>query len=292
MDTMCAKASRDLVGARPKAVERASAPFLSRAETAVDRTSGLRCGKELSWTKDRYETATEQGYRVNPGAGPLRFVMPPSRRQLSPGLREGSAPTDAIDEFESRFFMTAHDLLCCLDFNGHFKRLNPAWERTLGFTIEELCSRPFIEFVHPDDRERTLGRNAEVRAGDLGLGFENRYLAKDGSYRWLDWNATPDVVGRIIYSVARDVTESKRAAAEREHLLRDLQSALAEVEALRGILPMCSYCRRIRDREDSWHSMEEYIHRHTESRFSHGICPSCVEKEIDPRFQSDRKPTR
>ena len=60
--------------------------------------------------------------------------------------------------------------------------------RTLGFTIDELRARPFIEFVHPDDRERTLRQNGDVRQGGRALGFENRYLCKDGSYRWLLWN--------------------------------------------------------------------------------------------------------
>src|ERR1700730_7319693 len=74
------------------------------------------------------------------------------------------------------FFEVAQDMFCMLDFNGHFRRLNPAWERTLGFTREELMSRPFIEFVHPDDRDRTLNQNADVRGGGQARGFENRYL--------------------------------------------------------------------------------------------------------------------
>lgn len=71
----------------------------------------------------------------------------------------------AAHELGDRFFENAIDLPCFLDFDGHFKRLNPAWERTLGFSREELMSRPFIEFVHPDDRERTVSQNALVRGG-------------------------------------------------------------------------------------------------------------------------------
>ena len=119
---------------------------------------------------------------------------------------------------EDRFFEVSIDMLCQLGFDGYFKRLNPAWERTLGFTIEELESRPFIEFVHPDDRERTLEQNARVRAGGQALGFENRYLCKDGSYRWLLWNAAPEFGERTIYSVARDITARKHAEEERERL--------------------------------------------------------------------------
>ena len=184
-------------------------------------------------------------------------------------------------ELENRFFAISIDLLCFLDFNGYFKHLNPAWERTLGFTIAELKSRPFIEFVHPDDRERTLNQNREVRGGGRALGFENRYLCKDGSYRWLYWNAAPDSHAGVIYSVARDVTARKEADAERERLVTELQAALAEVKQLQSILPICSYCRDIRDDANYWQSVEQYISRHTNSRFSHGICPSCLTREID-----------
>jgi hypothetical protein len=130
--------------------------------------------------------------------------------------------------------------------------------------------------VHPDDRERTLKQNAAVRGGGKALSFENRYLCKDGSFRWFRWNASPDAAQQVIYSVARDITESKRAEEEREQLLGQLQAALAEVKTLKEILPICSYCRKIRDDENHWHTVEDYIGRHTTSLFSHGICPSCL----------------
>jgi PAS domain S-box-containing protein len=183
-----------------------------------------------------------------------------------------------------RFFEVSIDMLCHLDFNGYFKRLNPAWERTLGFTREELMSRPFIEFVHPDDRERTLAQNTSVRGGGKAFAFENRYLCKDGSYRWFRWNAAPDMGDRVIYSVARDITESKRAEEEREELVRQLQAAVAEVRTLREILPICSYCKRIRDEANEWQTVESYISRHTASQFSHGICPSCVKSVVEPEI--------
>jgi len=182
---------------------------------------------------------------------------------------------------EDRFFENAIDMICFLDFNGYFRRVNKAWERTLGYTREELTSRRFIEFVHPDDRERTLNQNAQVRGGGKALSFENRYRCKDGSYRWLRWNAAPDSPQNVIYGVARDITESKRAEEEREQLVRELQAALAEVKALQQILPICSYCRKIRDDENYWHTVEYYISRHTSTRFSHSICPWCMATTVE-----------
>jgi PAS domain S-box-containing protein len=200
------------------------------------------------------------------------------------------APSDAeaiamATEAGDSFFEVSIDLLCFLNFNGYFKRLNPAWERALGFTREELMSRPFIEFVHPDDRERTLKQNAAVRGGGRALGFENRYLCRDGSYRWFRWNAAPDTGNQVIYSVARDITERKRSEAEREQLVSELKAALAEVRSLQEILPICSYCRKIRDDENYWHTVEGYILEHTGSKFSHSICPSCMSTVVEPELK-------
>ena len=184
------------------------------------------------------------------------------------------------------FFAAALDMLCMLDYDGHFKRLNPAWERTLGYTIPELMSRPFIEFVHPDDRASTLEQNARVRAGGQAVGFENRYRCKDGSYRWFRWNSTPITMDRVIYAVARDITEQKAADAERERLVRELQQALAEVRMLQKILPICSYCRKVRDDANYWHTVESYVEQHTASQFSHSICPSCMTRHVEPELDA------
>jgi PAS domain S-box-containing protein len=205
--------------------------------------------------------------------------------QAAQHLRPDYATTEPASDLEDRFFEVSIDMLCCLDFNGYFKRLNPAWEHALGFTCDELMSRPFIEFVHPDDRARTMEQNAQVRAGGHALGFENRYICKDGSYRWLLWNAAPDTGARSIYSVARDITERKRAEEERERLVTELQAALAEIRTLQGIVPICSYCKKIRDDDFYWQTVESYITKRMNTRFSHSICPSCYTKEMEPMLE-------
>lgn len=196
--------------------------------------------------------------------------------------------TSGGSELEERFFTISLDLLCQLDFSGYFKRLNPAWERTLGWSTDELKSKPFIEWVHPDDRERTLAKNRAVRGGDQALGFENRYRCKDGSYRWLLWNAAPDLGMSVIYSVARDITVRKQAEEERERLVTQLQAALAEVKTLRAILPICSYCKKIRDDHDYWQTVEHYLLEHLNTQFSHAICPSCMESQVEPMMRDPR----
>ncbi len=114
------------------------------------------------------------------------------------------------EEERDRFFQLTRDMLCIAGFDGYFKRLNPAWEQTLGFTVEELEAGPFIDFVHPDDRERTNAESAGLGKGQEVVSFENRYRCKDGSYRWLLWSARAVVKDRLIYASARDITERRR----------------------------------------------------------------------------------
>jgi PAS domain S-box-containing protein len=203
-------------------------------------------------------------------------------------MADSQDETPGLDLVE-RFFDVSIDMLCVLDFSGYFKRLNPAWEKALGFTREELQSKPFIEFVHPDDRERTLEQNRKVRSGGQALAFENRYLCKDGSFRWFRWNAAPDFGQKVIYSAARDITERKRVEEERDELLKELQIALAEVRTLQAILPICSYCHKIRNDENYWDTVETYVSEHTNTRFSHGICPSCYRREIAPALDQMKR---
>jgi PAS domain S-box-containing protein len=186
---------------------------------------------------------------------------------------------------QDRFFDLSIDMLCIAHFSGYFQKLNPAWERALGFTREELQSKRMFEFVHPEDRERSLEQNRIVRSGGQALGFENRYVCKDGSYRWFRWNAIADVEHELIYSLARDITESKRAEEERERLLRELQAALGEVRELREILPICSYCKSIRNDKNYWQTVETYIANHTKAQLSHGICPNCYENVFKPELE-------
>jgi PAS domain S-box-containing protein len=182
---------------------------------------------------------------------------------------------DEVPHMEESFFTLSLDMLCIADFSGYFRKLNPAWEKTLGFTREELQSRPMFDFVHPDDLERTRAQNLTVRTGGQALSFENRYRCKDGSFRWLLWNATPDFDRQVIYAVARDITERKRSEEERDRLVHELQTALAEVKVLQRILPICMYCKKVRDDVNFWQNVETYIALHTATRFSHGICPTC-----------------
>jgi PAS domain S-box-containing protein len=113
-------------------------------------------------------------------------------------------------ETGNRFIDLSIDMFCIAGFDGFFKNLNPSWRKTLGFTTEELKAKPYLEFIHPDDRQATTSEASRLQNAEVTFAFENRYLSKDGSYKWLSWNAVSTPDHKVIYAVARDVTERKR----------------------------------------------------------------------------------
>ncbi len=111
-------------------------------------------------------------------------------------------------------FNRSLDMLTISGFDGYFKVLNPAWEKTLGWTPEELCSIPFKEFLHPDDLHITIQVHQELISGKDVYQFENRYRCKDGTYKWLSWNSFYNREDEVIFSVTRDITERKKTEEE------------------------------------------------------------------------------
>jgi PAS domain S-box-containing protein len=135
-----------------------------------------------------------------------------------------------LEAERERFFTLSLDMLCISSADGYFKRLSPAFTRTLGWSVEEMLARPFIDFVHPDDRAATLREvERQVAAGEKVLQFENRYRHKDGSWRILSWRSVPHEGGRM-YATARDVTEQHRLQAE----LRQAKEAAEAADRAKG----------------------------------------------------------
>jgi PAS domain S-box-containing protein len=128
-----------------------------------------------------------------------------------------------------RIYALSLDMVGVAGYDGYFKRLSASWETTLGFTREELCAKPYLEFVHPDDRERTIPVASQLANGQEVLSFENRYRCRDGSYRWLEWNSRSFAEEQLIYFTARDVTQRKRMQDELVDSAERLQSILDSV---------------------------------------------------------------
>ncbi|MBS1870005.1 MAG: diguanylate cyclase [Actinobacteria bacterium] len=132
---------------------------------------------------------------------------------LADRMRAAAAEAHA----SARHFDLAGDLLGTATFDGVFVHLNGAWERCLGWTREELMAAPFIDFVHPEDRARTLAEAERAAGGDGTARFTNRYRTKHGDYRWIEWRSWADPERGLIHAAARDVTEQRAIeSAQRE----------------------------------------------------------------------------
>ncbi|HKC23824.1 MAG TPA: CHASE3 domain-containing protein [Thermoanaerobaculia bacterium] len=138
-------------------------------------------------------------------------------------LRRETARRVRAQREVDRFFALSLDPLCIAD-GGFFVRLNPAWERVLGYSEGELLGRPYLDFVHPDDLEETRARAKVVAEGEEIVDFVNRYRAKDGAWHFLEWNAAPDRESGLVYAAARDVTEERRTRGELESANRELEA--------------------------------------------------------------------
>jgi PAS domain S-box-containing protein len=165
-----------------------------------------------------------------------------------------------LEEEILRHYTGSPDLLATVDADGRFTRVNPAWERTLGHSPEAMCSRPYIEFVHPDDRESTLAEAAALADGSREtIGFRNRFRAADGSYRWLEWSASASPSEGVMHAAARDISTQRAGEQRLADGTKWLQTMVAErtqeledarAETLRRLAIAAEY----RDDETSQHT--------------------------------------
>jgi len=205
----------------------------TRSELAVPMIVGNRLIGVLDVQADSPNRFSDEDVRVQTSLADQVAVAVENARAF--------ARIQEAQEEVTRIYDLSVDMIGFAGFDGYFKNLNPAWEDTLGWTIPELLTKPFIEFVHPDDRQRTLDEYAaEMAAGKASISFENRYQCKDGSYKWISWNAVPYIAESTTYFVARDVTENKQIQAERQVLFEAanrLNAAHERHEVLEAILP-------------------------------------------------------
>jgi PAS domain S-box-containing protein len=168
--------------------------------------------------------------------------------------------------------------------DGRWLRVNRSLCETVGYTEDELLARTLQDITHPDDLDADLGQVRRMLTGDIPcFHMEKRYFHKDGRVIWglLSVALVHDVQGRPLHLVSQvqDVTARKQAEAERESLIRQLQEALARVKRLRGLLPVCAWCRQVRNDRGHWQQLEAHIQKHLDVRFTHAMCPSCLAKQ-------------
>jgi|GEM_PF-6619294 len=156
-----------------------------------------------------------------------------------------------------RFFSYALDLLCIANIDGHFERLNPEWEKTLGYPLSELEGRSFFDLVHPDDLPTTRTALQQLKEQQSIVSFTNRYRCRDGSYRWIEWRAHP--VGQKVFAAAHDITERQKNQEQILHLnnilraIRNINQLITrEKDADRLLNGVCNCLVETRGYRSAW----------------------------------------
>lgn len=147
------------------------------------------------------------------------------------------------NEYEDLFNFSL-DILCINGLDGYFRLVNPAFERILGYSKEEIMSKHFIEFIHPDDQARTREEMKKRVAGTHTTHFQNRYRRKDGSVVWIEWTSFPVSEKGVMYAVGHDITERKRAEELRLELERETiarQEAEKQLELRNNFIAIASH---------------------------------------------------
>jgi PAS domain S-box-containing protein len=251
-------------------------PLAGREAWIRQHIQGCQAGS--TWFQSQQEAKDGRIFDVEIHA--LRLA---ERGQAICFVRDITTQTEAKRQLlasEARFrsLLEEAPLAIAMTRGGRFLYVNPGYLTLHGFTCtNELIGTSIFERVLPEDR--AAFQDFPDRQTRPGSSFEFRSLRKDGtafpvsaSVRILALSDGPAVLGFI-----QDIRERARAEQEREGLIRDLQIALAKVKTLRGLIPICSHCKKIRDDKGYWNQLEVYITSNSEAAFTHGVCPECVQ---------------
>lgn len=223
------------------------------------------------------------------------FVLKQFHRNYQDRLSEighRRAAQEALKSSEEKYrllFEQSRDAIVIATSEGRFIDVNPAYERLFGYRREELLEMNAKKiWCATEDRDHW---RKEMATAGFVASYECRHRRKDGSEIIVMLTSTQrqETDGQVIYqSICRDITQRKQLEIEREQLIADLQEALSKINTLSGLLPICASCKRIRDDQGYWQQIELYISEHSETVFSHSVCPACTRK-LYPDLEQIRK---
>ena len=169
-----------------------------------------------------------------------------------------------------------HEIICDESgkpINYRFLDLNSAFEKLTGLSRKDLIGKSVLE-VLPNTEKYWIETYGEVALTGNSIQFENYYQELKKHFEVSTYCPKQ---GQFV-TVFNDITSKKNADVEKDRLISELKQAISEIKTLRGILPICSYCKKIRDDKGYWNQVESYIHKHSDAEFSHSICPECAKK--------------
>jgi PAS domain S-box-containing protein len=177
---------------------------------------------------------------------------------------------------------SSDDAIISKTLDGVITSWNKAAEILYGYNAVEAIGEPISLLTPPDGPDEVPNILKKIGQNERIVHYETIRLRKDGQKINISLSVSPlrNDMGEIIgaSTIARDISERERVRKEREKLIAELQEALAKVKALKGLLPICAWCKKIRDDQGYWQQIEAYIRDHSEADFSHSICPECAHK--------------
>ncbi len=199
---------------------------------------------------------------------------------------------ERLQESEERFhnlFDHAHDMIQSVAADGHYVFANAAWLKTMGYSWDELQDITIFDVLHPSCVPHCGESFSKVMSGESIDNVEAIFVTKNGQQISVEGNVHPRFFkGEVIATqgIFRNITDRKLAELKQEQLVLRLQSALDNIKILSGLLPICAWCKKIRDDGGYWKKVEDYIKERTDASFTHGICPECL-KKVDPETYTD-----
>ena len=184
-----------------------------------------------------------------------------------------------VESLERDYILYSHDT------EGNFTYLSPSIKNVLGYTPEEFMGH-YAEFITDNPiNEKAMEHTMATLRGEKQEPYVAEYFHQNGSRVLIRNTEVPafDANGKVIgvEGIVQDITEQRRAEAEREELIQKLETALRKVNTLSGFLPICAKCKKIRGEDNAWHPVETYVKKHSNADFSYRLCPECHQRELE-----------
>ncbi len=216
--------------------------------------------------------------------GNLRRLVPAIQRELEAAeVRRTQRQAEESRQLLAAIVESSDDAIFSKTLEGFVLTWNKGAENTYGYAAEEMIGHHISLLLPPDRPGELITILKKIRAGERLERFETIRVRKDGKYIPVSLTVSPikDARGQIIgaSSIARDITNRKQEETTRVRLIEQLTNALEQVKTLSGLLPICSFCKKIRNDQGYWEAVEVYVREHSNARFTHSLCPECLKRE-------------
>lgn len=220
--------------------------------------------------------------------------QPDSFEPAKPSEQNGISAREPLADTEllRDLFENTTEMIQSISPDGRYLFVNRAWRATLGYSVEDVRELNIFDVIHPDHHEACGELMARIIEGEDVGRFETEFVRKDGTIITVSGSSSTRTENGVPTSTRgffTDITEQKKLEEERALAYQEMEHAIAQVKALAELLPVCSWCRKVRSDEGDWDSLENYLLSHPDIRVTHGICPGCFSDKMKPKVGSAQR---